>query len=124
VKRLYCLAFLAALCLCATTLSLLTSAKAATEDEPIRFQYAWMYLPDNGLPVFSEAETEVTISPVGKLSDSVQSVQQGLRGYKLQSRSARDDGVAALDIAGQRSWEAVSAVPSGNGIRVLLKRPI
>jgi hypothetical protein len=84
-----------------------------------------MYIPADGAPVFTTAEREVTILPSSeKLSGAVDSVQQGMRRYKIQVRSARDDGAGALDIAGKDGWEAVSVAPYQRGLKVLLKRPV
>lgn len=88
-----------------------------------RWEYAWVYLPEEGQPVFSRAEREVTIGPSSeRLSGGVDSIQQGMRSYKLQTRSIRDDAAAALDIAGQEGWEAVGVVEYEDGLKVLLKR--
>ena len=101
------------------------AAQARPEPGGVRFEYAWVYLPAEGQPVFSQAEREVTILPSSEsLSGAVSSVQQGMRNYKLQTRSVRDDSAAALDIAGRDGWEAVSALAYGKGVKVLLKRAV
>lgn len=124
VKRTYWLIVLGLSILTAGTASYLSTAQARTASEGSRWEYAWMYLPAEGSPVFSQAEREVTVFPSSEsLSGAVDSIQQGPRHYKLQTRSVRDDSAAALDIAGQDGWEAVSAVPYRGGIRVLLRRP-
>ena len=103
---------------------LVLEARAQGQRIAFRWEYAWVYLPTDGAPVFTRAERAVTVLPSSeRLSGAVDSVRQGLRKYKIQVRSKRDDSAAALDIAGQEGWEAVSVVPYRAGLKVLLKRP-
>ena len=125
MKQSYWLILLGVITLAAVAGSFIVTAQAQTDRRAFRFEYAWMYLPDDGRPVFSRAEIEITILPSSeRLSGAVESREQGMRRYTLETRSARDDAAAALDIAGQAGWEAVSAVSHGKGIKVLLKRPV
>lgn len=105
--------------------SLVLEARAQAQPAAARWEYAWVYIPADGPPVFARAERELTILPSSeRLSGAVDSVQQGLRRYKIQARSARDDAAGALDIAGQSGWEAVGVAAYRNGLKVLLKRPV
>jgi hypothetical protein len=105
--------------------SLILEAQAQGRQSGSRWEYAWVHLPANGAPVFTRAEREITVLPSSELlSGAVDSVQQGLRSYKIQVRSARDDSAAALDIAGQDGWEAINVVAYRDGLKVLLKRPV
>ncbi len=105
-------------------LVVLEAAAQTPRPESVRWEYAWVYVPAEGAPVFTTAERELTILPSSEpLSGAVDSVQQGLRKYKVQSRSVRDDGAGALDIAGSEGWEAVGLVAYRSGVKVLLRRP-
>jgi hypothetical protein len=103
--------------------SLALEARGQQQPTRAQWEYAWMFLPAQGPPVFSRAEREVTVLPSSELlSGAVESVQQGPRGYRLKVRSVRDDAAAALDIAGQDGWNAIAVVPYHDGLKVLLKR--
>jgi hypothetical protein len=98
----------------------------ARNDEPgVRFEYAWMYLPDKGLPILKQAESETKIYPSTDTgSGLIKNMRKGLGGYRLQTSLVRNYAAGALDIAGQDGWEAVNIISNADGSNVLLKRPL
>ena len=92
--------------------SVVLEARAQGQRSGVCWEYAWVDLPADGIPMFASAERATAMPPT---RDRVarESVEQ-----MLQRNSA-----AALDAAGQQGWEAIGIVPTREGVKVLLKRP-
>lgn len=103
----------------------LVPTQAKTDQPKAQFEYAWMYLPNEGLPILKQTESQTKILPSNdRGSGLTKNMTKGLAGYRLQTSSVRNDAAGALDIAGQNGWEAVSVIPNEKGMNVLLKRPL
>ncbi len=125
MKQMHWLVMLAALSIVVNATPLIMPTQARTGTRTVRFEYAWVHLPNEGRPRLIEAEGETTVYPSrNTLSGLPRNLREGPKGYRLQTRPVRSDQAGVLDIAGQDGWEAVNMISDLQGIKVLLKRPL
>ena len=125
MKQMYLLVVVALVSLAISAKLFIVPTQAQNDKPNVRFEYAWLYLSNKGLPILKQTESETKIHPSNARGSGLTSnMRKGLGGYKLQSSSVRNDTAGALDIAGYDGWEAVSIVSNSGGIDVLLKRSL
>jgi hypothetical protein len=125
MKQMHLLVVVALVSLAISAKLFIVPTQARNQKPNVRFEYAWLYLPNKGLPILKQTESETTIHPSNDRGSGLTSnMRKGLGGYKFQSSSVRNDAAGALDIAGYDGWEAVSIAPNADGINVLLKRSL
>jgi hypothetical protein len=125
MKQMHWLLMLAIISIVVNARSFIVPTQARNDTPTVRFEYAWVHVPNKGRPLLIEAEGETTVYPSRKtLSGLARNMKEGPLGYRLQTRLVRSDQAGVLDIAGLDGWEAVNMISDLQGIKVLLKRPL